>query len=119
MWLVPHEAIEFDLAHFDQLELSPSGIARLVAPIEPGTGLAGGHTYQGADGTRILVRTPEGEMLRLRVAPALSDEAPLRLVLETTPTTRDLESLRKAVGQLRGVLTRHHRQLARRPASAA
>lgn len=119
MWLVPHEAIEFDLAHFDQLELSPSGVARLMAPIEPGTGLAGGHTYQGADGTRLLVRTPEGEMLRLRVAPALSDEAPLRLVLETTPTTRDTESLRKAVGQLRGVLTRHHRQLARGPASAA
>ncbi len=119
MWLVPHEAIEFDLAHFDQLELSPSGVARLVAPIEPGTGLAGGHTYQGADGTRLLVRTPDGEMLRLRVAPALSDEAPLRLVLETTPSTRDTEALRKAVGQLRGVLTRNHHQLARRASSAA
>ena len=72
LWLVPQEAIEFDLAHFDELELSPSGVARLVAPIEPGTSLAGGHTFEGADGTRLLLRTPEGETLRLRVAPALS-----------------------------------------------
>lgn len=113
LWLVPDEAIEFDLAHFDQLELSPLGIAGLVASIEAGTGLAGGHTFAGADGTRLLLRTPAGETIRLRVAPALSENAPLRLVLETAPNTRDTEPLRRAVAQLRAVLTRRHREIAR------
>jgi coproporphyrinogen III oxidase-like Fe-S oxidoreductase len=114
LWLVPQEAIEFDLAHFDELELSPSGIARLVAAIEPGTGLAGGHTFEGAEGTRLLLRTPDGETLRLRLGPALADDGPLRLVLDTAPKTRDAEALRRAVGQLRGILTHHHRKLGRR-----
>lgn len=117
LWLVPQESIEFDLAHFDELELSPSGVARLVKPIEPGTSLAGGHTFAGADGTRVLLRTPEGDTLRLRVAPALSEDAPLRLVLENPPATQDPDALRRAVGQLRGVLTHHHRRHARRPAT--
>jgi len=114
LWLVPQEAIEFDLAHFDELELSASGVARLVAAIEPGTGLAGGHSFQGADAGRLLLRTPKGETLRLRLAPALADDAPLRLVLETAPTSED-ETLRRAVGQLRTLLTYQHRKLGRRP----
>jgi coproporphyrinogen III oxidase-like Fe-S oxidoreductase len=118
LWLVPQEAIEFDLAHFDELELSPQGIARLAAQIQPGTGFSGGHTFAGAEGTRLLLRTPAGETLRLRVAPALSDESPLRLVLDAAPKTQD-DALRRAVGQLRGVLTYHHRKRGRRPAAAA
>jgi coproporphyrinogen III oxidase-like Fe-S oxidoreductase len=117
LWLVPEEAIEFDLAHFDQLELTPSGVARLVEPIKTGTALASGHTFEGADGTRLLLRTPEGETLRLRIAPELSDGAPLRLVLDTKPQTGDEMALRRAVAQLRGVLTQRHRQLAGRPVS--
>lgn len=109
LWLVPQEAIEFDLAHFDELELSPSGIARLVESIRPGTGLAGGHTFAGADGARLLLRTPEGQTLRLRVAPALAEDSPLRLVLETAPAAPDSDSLRRAVGQLRQVVTSRHR----------
>jgi coproporphyrinogen III oxidase-like Fe-S oxidoreductase len=116
LWLVPQEAIEFDLAHFDELELSPSGIARLVAAIEPGMSLPGGHRFEGAHGVWLVVRTPEGERLRLRIAPALTENGPLRLVLETTPKTQDIDALRRAVGQLRAVLTYHHRKLARRVA---
>jgi coproporphyrinogen III oxidase-like Fe-S oxidoreductase len=119
LWLVPQEAIEFDLAHFDELELSPQGIARLVAQIQPGTGLAGGHTFEGAEGTRLLLRTPTGETLRLRIAPALSDDAALRLVLESDPKTSDTDALRRAVGQLRGVLTHHHRKRGRAPSHRA
>ena len=117
LWLVPEEAIEFDLAHFNQLELTPAGVARLVEPIKRGTVLASGHTFEGADGTRLLLRTPRGETLRLRIAPELSDGAPLRLVLDTKPQNGDEEALRRAVAQLRGVLTHRHRQLAGRPAS--
>ena len=112
LWLVPEEAIEFELAHFDQLELTPSGVARLVERIQPGTALAGGHTFEGADGTRLLLRTPEGEMLRLRIAPQLRDDAALRLVFERHPGTDDDETLRRAVAQLRAVLTQRHRHLA-------
>jgi len=119
LWLVPEESIEFDLAHFNQLELSPSGVAELADPIKPGTGLAGGHTFEGTDGTRLLLRTPTGETLRLRIAPELTDGAPLRLVLDTTPGTGDETALRQAVAQLRGVLTNRHRKLASRPASRA
>jgi coproporphyrinogen III oxidase-like Fe-S oxidoreductase len=111
LWLVPEESIEFDLAHFDQLELSSRGIQGLTASLKPGLELSGGHTFQGSDGTRVLLRTPEGDTLRLRVAPALSDEAPLRLVLETAPRARDTEPLRRAVAQLRSVLTRRHREM--------
>jgi coproporphyrinogen III oxidase-like Fe-S oxidoreductase len=114
LWLVPQEAIEFDLAHFDELELSPAGIERLVSYIEPGKALAGGHTFQGSEGARLLLGTPDGETLRLRLAPALSDSAPLRLVLETAPTSGDTEGLRRAVGQLRTLLTHHHRKVGRR-----
>ena len=119
LWLVPEEAIEFDLAHFDQLELSPPGIARLVASIKPGTNFASGHTFEGTEGTRLLLRTPAGETLRLRVAPQLAEGAPLRLVLDTAPSTGDVDALRHAVAQLRAVLTHHHRKLAGRPASHA
>jgi coproporphyrinogen III oxidase-like Fe-S oxidoreductase len=115
LWLVPQEAIEYDLAHFDELELSAPGVARLEQPIRLGTNLAGGHTFAGSDGTRVLLRTPAGETLRLRVAPALSEDAPLRLVLENPPATQDPDGLRRAVGQLRGVLTRQHRKRGRRP----
>lgn len=118
LWLVPQEAIEFDLAHFDELELSPDGVARLVQPIRVGTSLAGGHTFAGSEGTRVLMRTPHGETLRLRVAPALSEDAPLRLVLENPPPSGDADTLRQAVGQLRGVLTRQHRKRSRRPTAA-
>jgi coproporphyrinogen III oxidase-like Fe-S oxidoreductase len=116
LWLVPEEAIEFDLAHFHQLELSPSGVAQLVEPIKPGTGLAGGHTFEGAEGTRLLLRTPEGQTLRLRIAPELTDGAPLRLVLDSAPNGGDEKALRHAVAQLRGVLTHRHRQLSERSA---
>lgn len=116
LWLVPEEAIEFDLAHFNQLELSARGIAGLTDAVQSGLELAGGHTFQGTDGTRLLLRTPEGQILRLRVAPALTDDAPLRLVLETSPSTRDTEPLRRAVAQLRAALTRRHREIARPPA---
>jgi hypothetical protein len=111
LWLVPEEAIEFDLAHFDQLELSPSGIAALIDPLKPGTGLAGGHTFAGADGTRLLLRTPSGETLRLRLAPALTQDGQLRLVLDGKPSaSEDATALRAAVAQLRGVLTNRHRK---------
>lgn len=115
LWLVPEEAIEFDLAHFNQLELSPRGIAGLTDTVRSGLELAGGHNFQGTDGTRLLLGTPEGETLRLRVAPALTDDAPLRLVLETMPKARDTEPLRKAVAQLRTMLTRRHHEMTRRP----
>jgi hypothetical protein len=115
LWLVPEEAIEFDLAHFKQLELSSSGIARLVAPIKPGTTLAGGLTFEGVEGTRLLLRTPQGETLRLRVAPELSDGGALRLVLDRAPESGDAADLRLAVDQLRGVLTHRHRKLAGLP----
>lgn len=117
LWLVPEEAIEFDLAHFAQLELSPAGVAQLVQPIKPGTSLAGGHTFEGADGTRLIVRTPAGERLRLRIAPELADGTPLRLVLDGAPTAGDVATLRQAVAQLRNVLTHRHRQLARHPSA--
>ena len=120
LWLVPEEAIEFDLAHFDQLELSPSGIAELIGPLKTGTGLAGGHTFAGADGTRLLLRTPSGETLRLRIAPALAEGSQLRLVLDGMPTAgEDDTALRAAVGQLRGVLTNRHRKQSGRPPQRA
>jgi hypothetical protein len=120
LWLVPEEAIEFDLAHFDQLELSPSGIAALVDPLKPGTGLAGGHTFTGTDGTRLLLRTPLGETLRLRIAPALTEGSQLRLVLDSMPNAgEDEAALRAAVAQLRGVLTNRHRKQSGRPAQRA
>jgi coproporphyrinogen III oxidase-like Fe-S oxidoreductase len=120
LWLVPEEAIEFDLAHFNQLELSPSGIAELVDPLKPGTGLAGGHTFAGTDGTRLLLRTPLGETLRLRIAPALTEGSQLRLVLESMPNAgEDDTALRAAVAQLRGVLTNRHRKMSGRPAQRA
>jgi coproporphyrinogen III oxidase-like Fe-S oxidoreductase len=119
LWLVPEESIEFDLAHFNQLELSPAGVAELIDPIKPGTGLAGGHTFEGAAGTRLLIRTPAGETLRLRIAPELTEGAPLRLVLDSLPSAGEDTALRQAVAQLRGVLTNRHRKLSGRPASRA
>ena len=112
LWLVPEEAIEFDLAHFNRLELTPSGVARLVEPIKPGTGLAGGLTYAGAAGTRLLLRTPEGETLRPRIAPELRHGALLRLVLDTKPQTGDEEALRWAVAHASGQLPHHRAQRA-------
>lgn len=115
LWLVPEESIEFDLAHFNQLELSPSGVSRLVAAIKPGTHIASGHTFEGTDGTRLLLQTPQGETLRFRIAPELTDGAPLRLVLDGPPGAGNVDGLRHAVAQLRGVLTHQHRQLIGRP----
>jgi hypothetical protein len=116
LWLVPQEAIEFDLSRFVDLDLSAAGIARLTEKIDRDVGLAGGHRFAGIDGARLLLRTPAGETLRLRLAPGLSDEGPLRLVLETAPNTSDAD-LRRAVAQLRALLTHHHRKVARRPSA--
>jgi hypothetical protein len=113
LWLVPEEAIEFDLAHFKQLDLSPSGVAQLVAQIQPGTVLGAGHTFEGADSSRVLIRTPAGETFRLRVAPGLTDKDPLRLVFEDAPQNGDDTALRYAVNQLRSVLTARYRRQAR------
>jgi hypothetical protein len=117
LWLVPEEAIEFDLAHFDQLELTPTGVAHLVDAIKPGTALANDHTFEGVEGTRLLVRTPEGETLRLRIAPQLREGDSLRLVLDQKPRTGDEQALRRAIAQLRSVVTHRHRQLSGRVAS--
>ncbi len=109
LWLVPEEDIEFDLAHFDQLDLSPAGVAALLASIGSGTDLSGGYTITGVDGSRVLLRTPRGQTLRLRIAPPLAERASLRLVLETPPDAGDVEPLRRAVNRLRALLTeRHH-----------
>jgi coproporphyrinogen III oxidase-like Fe-S oxidoreductase len=118
LWLVPQQAIEFDLARIDDVPQSAPGIERLVASLKSGTRLADGHTFAGAEDGRILVRTPSGEVLRFRVAPALRDAGPLRLVLEEAPRTANTDGLRRAVGQLRGVLSQRHRELVRhRPAA--
>jgi coproporphyrinogen III oxidase-like Fe-S oxidoreductase len=114
LWLVPQDAIEFDLAHFDAIELSPRGIGLLAEAIPTGTELAGGHRYVGTDGVCLLLRTPGGETLRLRVAPALAENANLRLVLEAPPKSAPDDSLRLAVAQLRGAITRNHRNMMRR-----
>jgi hypothetical protein len=117
LWLVPEEAIEFDLAHFKQLDLSPAGVARLVAQIKPGTGLAGGHTFEGADGNHLLLGTPAGKTVRLRVAPGLADRDPLRLLFEQTPENGDEAMLTGAVDQLRRVLSDRQRKLSSRPSA--
>lgn len=114
LWLVPQEAIEFDLAHFDAVELSARGVALLAESIRPGTALAGGHRYEGTDGLCLLLATPAGETLRLRVAPALAENGNLRLVLEAAPKSPSDDSLRLAVAQLRGAITRNHRAMLRR-----
>ncbi|MCC6848781.1 MAG: radical SAM protein [Deltaproteobacteria bacterium] len=110
LWLVPEENIEFDLAHFDQLDLSPRGVEALSASIAPGAALAGEYTLDGVDGGRLLLRRPGGRTLRMRIAPPLTERGPLRLVLETPPDGEDVEALRRAVNRLRTFLTdRHHR----------
>ena len=117
LWLVPQQSIEFDLARIDDLQLSAAGIERLTASLQRGMQLAGGHTFDGTENGRVLVRTPDGEVLRLRVAPALSDSGPLRLVLEHTPRTANTDGRRRADSQLRGVRSHRHRELVRcRPA---
>jgi coproporphyrinogen III oxidase-like Fe-S oxidoreductase len=115
LWLVPEEHIEFDLAHFNQLDLSPAGIARLVSAIKPGAALAGGHTFTGTDGARLVVRTPDGHPVRLRVAPELANGAPLRLVRENTPPTGDVHGVEQAAAELLGILTDRHRKLTSGP----
>jgi coproporphyrinogen III oxidase-like Fe-S oxidoreductase len=117
LWLVPEEAIEFDLAHFSQLDLSPAGVAQLVAQIKPGARLAGGHTFEGTDASCLLLRTSAGQILRLRVAPGLTDAHPVRLVLESSPATEDMNSLRRTAGHLRGLLAVHHHQQSRHPSA--
>src|SRR5581483_1371518 len=114
LWLVPQEAIEFDLSHFCELELTPSGIARLVEPIRPGAHVGAGYAFAGADGSRVLLRAPDGQTLRFRVAPGLSDAAPIRLVLQGTATPAQREDLQQAANQLCRVITARHRDLTHR-----
>lgn len=120
LWLVPQPAIEADLAHFDEVELTPRGVALMVENLRPGRELAGGHRFAGTDGLCLLLATPHDETLRLRIAPALTDEGALRLVLETAPRDPADPDLRRAVGQLRALITSSHRRMVRqreRPAS--
>jgi coproporphyrinogen III oxidase-like Fe-S oxidoreductase len=107
LWLVPEEALEFDLGHFDQLDLSPGGVARLAGEIQRGSPLGDGHSFEGVDGTRVLVGTPEGGRLRLRIAPELNEGEPLRLVPD------DGEVPSGPVHRLEGMLTTAHRRLVR------
>jgi coproporphyrinogen III oxidase-like Fe-S oxidoreductase len=119
LWLVPEDDLEYDLARFDQLDLSPAGVAAVAAAIAPGLELEGGYALAGADGNRLLLRTPGGRVLRLRMAPALSDGDPLRLVLETPPDGEDVASLRRAVNRLRATLSHRHRSNTRREGTSA
>lgn len=117
LWLVPQRAIEFDLARFDDLQLSAEGVERLVERLRAGMQLAGGYTFEGTQDGWVLLRTPAAEMLRLQVAPALSEAGQLRLTLERMPAGADVEELRRAIGQLRAVLSHRHREIVRhRPA---
>ena len=112
LWLVPQEAIEYDLAHFDNLELSPRGVELLAEGIAIGAEIEGGYRFLGADGVHFLLETPRGQTLRLRVAPALVENGALRLVFESAPGAAD-ESLRRAVGFLRAAITRNYRRAQR------
>lgn len=114
LWLVPQEAIEFDLAHFYELELTPSGIARLVEAIRPGAHLGAGYVFGGADGNGVLLRAADGQTLRFRVAPGLSDAAPIRLVLQGTATPDQRRELQHAASQLCRMITARHRDLTHR-----
>ena len=105
-----HSELEPPAIHFDQLDLSPAGVAALVGSLGSATDLSGGYTIAGVDGTRVLLGTPRGATLRLRIAPPLAERAPLRLVLEASPDGEDIEVLRVVVNRLRSLLTdRHHR----------
>jgi coproporphyrinogen III oxidase-like Fe-S oxidoreductase len=118
LWLVPEEHVEFDLAHFNQLDLSAAGVAHLTSAIKSGTSLARGHTFVGVDGARLLVRTPDGDVQRVRIAPGLTDDSPIRLVVDSAPIG-DGEGVQQAVAQLSGILADRHRKLTARPPSTA
>ncbi len=113
LWLVPQEAIEHDLAHFDGLELTDRGLELLTEGLPAGAELAGEHRFGGRDGTSLLIQTPGGETVRLRVAPALVENGPLRLILRSAPPAAG-DSLRRSVGHLRSVITGNHRRSMRR-----
>ncbi|MBI3783157.1 MAG: radical SAM protein [Deltaproteobacteria bacterium] len=116
MWLVPEEAIEYDLAHYDQIELSATGVAALVANLPLNTALGDGYRYHGQDGTRLLIATPHGEILRLRVAPGLEPSIPLRLVVEnpTSAAEGNSDGRQRATAVLLAALVEHHRNAMRR-----
>jgi coproporphyrinogen III oxidase-like Fe-S oxidoreductase len=111
LWLVPEEAIEFDLGHFHALDLTPAGVARLTSDLAPGTVLEGGHVFEGTDGIRVVLRPPSGGAIRLRVAPELADGELIRLETEEGHPPSDPVALAASVQQLRGGLTAARRQV--------
>jgi hypothetical protein len=109
MWLVPERPFEHELARRMQLDLSPDGLARLLAPVPPGQALAGGVRYLGVEQARIKLKA-QSRNCSVRVAPPLADDAELRLVLDRVP--RDLAAaVTPAVRQLTALARRNHRAI--------
>jgi coproporphyrinogen III oxidase-like Fe-S oxidoreductase len=112
LWLVPEEAIEFEVGRLRQLDLSAAGVARLTTGLSPGSPVGDGHTFAGTEGTRVLLRTEGGEIIRCRVAPGLTEEEGLRLLPD--PSAHGAEdSLRAAVRGLEQQLKASYRRQVR------
>jgi len=109
LWLVPEEPLEHELARRMQLDLSPQGVAQLLAPLPPGQTLAGGVRYLGSSQARIRLRA-ESMDCSLRVAPPLTDDGPVRLVLDRVPEAL-VPAVTPAVRQLAALVRRNHRAL--------
>ncbi len=109
MWLVPEAHLEHELARRMQLDLSPEGVARLLSPVPPGQVLAGGVRYLGAERARVRLRALSRDC-SVRVAPPLSDDGPVRLVLDRVPPEL-LSAIAPAVRQLASLARRNHRAI--------
>ena len=108
MWLVPDPLLEFEVGRIEGLDLSHEGVADLFGVLPHGTVLSDGYRFLGVRDGRLLIGSEAG-MLQLRLAPALEDRGPLRVVLETTPTPGTEARVGAVVGMLRNLATRQQR----------
>ncbi|MBO6937743.1 MAG: radical SAM protein [Deltaproteobacteria bacterium] len=120
LWLVPDDALEFEVARRQGLDLSEEGLDHLVR-LSPDTALAAPFRYAGRERQRLIVRSDRGSH-QLRIAPDLDPSKRLRLVLEgSLPQEEQRAPLKRSIAVLTKLLRSWHSPAVRadRPRSPA
>ena len=107
LWLVPDRHLEHEVARRDGLDLKPESIARHLEVFDIGQVLHGSHLFMGIDRDgRVVLQSPGHGSMKFRVAPGLTAEEGLRLVLETPPPSDAAarKALAGAMAQVRKVI---------------
>ena len=109
LWLVEDEHLEHEISKHMALDLSTSGMAKLLSPLPLQTKLSGGAVLAAVSHGHVHLRLPGQEIHKVRITPPLDNESPPGVVILTAPEDEaGRTQLLQAVQQLHKLIRRNH-----------